>query len=176
MDEAKPAFDLVVVNPFFVIGPSLSPGLNESNRILVDMLLGRFPAIVDITWGFVDVRDVALAHVRAMEVSSAAGRYVCAADTLTVRQVVALMRDAGYASYRLPRIALDFPVGSAIVRLTSYFQPSGQGAYLRTHVGRGLRYDNGKIRRELGMQFRDVRASILETLDDLRRWGHLPPP
>ncbi len=176
MDEVKPDFDLVVVNPFFVIGPSLSPGLNESNRVLVDILLGRFPAIVDLTWGFVDVRDVALAHVRAMEVASAAGRYLCAADMLTVREVVALMREGGYGSYRLPRFGLDSRLGSAVVRLASFLMPSGQGAYLRTHVGRGLRYDNGKIRRELGMHFRDVRTSILETLLDLKRWGHLPPP
>jgi dihydroflavonol-4-reductase len=32
MDERKPAFDLVVVNPFVVIGPSLSPGLRLGFR------------------------------------------------------------------------------------------------------------------------------------------------
>ena len=176
MDHASPAFDLVVVNPFFVIGPSLSPALNESNKVLVDMLTGRFPAIVDLTWGFVDVRDVAHAHVRAMEVPGAAGRYLCVAEALTVRQLVACMRETGYGTYRLPRLGLDTPVGTQIARLVSLFQPSGQGSYLRTHLGRGFRFDNSKIRRELGMQFRDVRASILETLEDLKRWGHLPPP
>ena len=63
-------WDLVVINPFLVIGPSLTPSLNTSNKIFVDLLVGEYPVVMNLTWGMVDVRDVAEAHVKAIEVAS----------------------------------------------------------------------------------------------------------
>lgn len=176
MAAQKPAFDLVVVNPFMVIGPSLSPGLNTSNEVFVAILTGAYPGIMNFAWGFVDVRDVALAHVLAATTRAASGRYICAADTVSMREVVSILREAGYGRYRLPTARLDSALGNTLVVLGSYLRPAGIGAYLRTHVGRVPRYDNGRIRRELGLRFRDVRGTIVETVADLERWGHLKPP
>jgi dihydroflavonol-4-reductase len=36
-----------------------------------------------------------------------------------------------------------------------------------------MRFDNGKIRRELGLQFRPVETTVVDTVRDLERWGHL---
>jgi dihydroflavonol-4-reductase len=168
------SFDLVVVNPFMVVGPSLAPGLNTSNQIFVDLLQGTYPGIMNLTWGFVDVRDVALAHVLAMETPQASGRYLCAADTLTMRELVEHLGRTGYDKYKLPKLGMDCRFGDYAVKLSSYFQPKGVGSYLRTHVGRVPRYDHGKIERELGLKFRDVRATIDETMGDLASHGHLP--
>ena len=76
--------------------------------------------------------------------------------------------------YRLPRIGLDNPIGNVIVRLASRTKSEGVSSYLRTHVGRAPHYDTSKIQRELGMKFRPVAQTILETMDDLVRWKHLP--
>src|SRR6185369_10207405 len=119
-------------------------------------------------WGIVDVRDVALAHVAAMETPEAHGRYICANETLTMRQLVAMMRELGYGNgARLPTLPLDSAIGNQIVRVASYAQSSGIGTYLRTHVGRKPRFDNRKIRRELGITFRPVRTTVADTLSDL---------
>ena len=59
------------------------------------------------------------------------------------------------------------------MRLSSYFQPKGVGSYLRTHIGRVPRYDTNKIEKELGVKFRPTETSILDTLDDMARWGHV---
>ncbi|MEZ4251174.1 MAG: NAD-dependent epimerase/dehydratase family protein [Polyangiales bacterium] len=175
-DEAvtKPGFDLVVINPFLVIGPSLSPGVNTSNQVFVDLLGGTYPGIMRFTWGFVDVRDVAIAHRLAATTPEASGRYLCAADTMPMREVVELLRGAGYEGYALPKLGMDCAVGDQVVKLSSYFQPKGVGSYLRSHVGRVPRYDNAKIQRELGLRFRDVKQTILDTVADLDRLGHLP--
>jgi dihydroflavonol-4-reductase len=92
-----------------------------------------------------------------------------------MREVVSILREAGYGRYRLPTARLDSALGNALVVLGSYLRPTGLGAYLRTHVGRVPRYDNGRIQRELGLRFRDVRGTIVETVADLERWGHLKP-
>ncbi|MEO8074856.1 MAG: NAD-dependent epimerase/dehydratase family protein [Acidobacteriota bacterium] len=177
VDERAAGFDLVAINPFMVVGPSIGPGLNVSNAIFRDLLTGVFPAIMNLAWGFVDVRDVATAHVAAIEHVDATGRYICAGDVLTMKEVIAILRDAGYgAGSKLPRLPLTSPIGDLAIKLLSYTQPRGSGSYLRTHVGKVMRYDNGKIRRDLGVHFRPARESLLAAVADLVRWGHVKPP
>lgn len=173
VERERPPFQLVAINPFLVIGPSMTPALNTSNKVLADMLTGTYPGILNIAWGFVDVRDVARAHLLAMERTDASGRYLCAARTLNMREVLAVLRERGYASYKLPKRSLDSAIGNAIVRLGARFQPKGVSSYLRTHLGRVPHFDNSKIRRELGLQFRPVETSIADTVQDFIKWGHV---
>lgn len=171
--EKKPAFDVVVINPFLIVGPSLSPGLNTSNQIFVDLLAGKYPALMRLHWGFVDVRDVSDAHIRAMETPKASGRYICAGESAPMSEVVRRMRALGYTG-KLPKLSLAHGMGDLAVKLLSYAQPAGVGDYIRTHIGRVPRYDTSKIRNELGVSFRSLDTSIADTLSDLVFWGHIP--
>jgi dihydroflavonol-4-reductase len=175
VEERRPAFDLVAINPSLVVGPSMTKAVNTSNQVLVDILRGAFPAIMGLAWAVVDVRDVAAAHRLAMETPSARGRYLCAAETRTMRQIVELLARSGYAG-RVPRLGLDSPIGNRVAHLASWLQPKGIGQYLRTNLGRVPRFDHGKIVRELGLTFRPVDETLLDTVADLARWGHVPPP
>ena len=170
VEREKPTFSLVVINPFMVIGPSLAPALNTSNQIFVDILKGAYPGIMRLAWGFTDVRDVAAAHVRAMEVPEANGRYLCAGDVMTMHTLVDLLKARGWGDgHKLPSMALpDF-----VVKLASFTQASGVGSYLRTHVGRVPRYSTAKIRRDLGITFRPAADAVIDTMNDLKRWGHI---
>ena len=170
-----PRFDLVALNPFMILGPSLAPGLNVSNKIIADLVNGVYPGIVSMTWGIVDVRDVAQAHVRAADVPAAHGRYLLVQEPpVSMRTIVGWLREAGYGDgTRLPSRAMDNAVGNLLVRLNSYVQPPGVGSYLRTHIGRVPRYDASKARRELGMTLRPTRDTVLDTARDLERQGHL---
>lgn len=176
VDREKPAWDLVVINPVLVMGPSLTKALNTSNKVIADLLNGVHPGIVSLTWGIVDVREVADAHVRAMDAPEAKGRYLCAAGTMSMREVTALLASSGYAGHRLPRLGLDGAIGSAIVRLASHLQAAGVGQYLRTHVGGVPRFDTSKIQRDLGLRFRPADQTIVDAAADLVRWGHVTHP
>ena len=72
-------------------------------------------------------------------------------------------------------LGLDGSVGDMLVKLGAQFQPKGVRSYLRTHIGRVPRFDHAKIVDELGLAFRPLEESILETMDDLVKWGHLDP-
>lgn len=170
----RPAWSLVTINPFIVIGPAQTRAVNESNKIFVDLMAGAYPAIMPLTWGFVDVRDVAAAHVRALAAPDAEGRYLCAGATRSMRDVVTLLRAQGYGHTRLPKLSLESALGVKLAWLASWTQPSGVGTYLRSHLGRVPRYDTTKIRRDLGLAFLDVDTAILDTCRDLVRWGHVP--
>ncbi len=169
-------FDLVAINPVMVIGPSLTPSLNTSNQIIRDIMIGIYPGIMDLNWGFVDVRDVARAHILAMETDTASGRHLCSAEALHMREVVALLKSAGFDKYALPKIDLSGTIGTLLMKMLSFTQPKDTGMYIRTSIGRTMHYDNSKIRRELGISFMPVRESLIETVKDMVKWGHLTPP
>lgn len=175
MAREKPGFDLVVINPFLVVGPSHTAAVNTSPQSLLNILNGTYPAVMALTWGFVDVRDVAAAHLAALTRPQASGRYLCVSENLSMAQAIALMRAEGYAG-KYPRLDLSGPIGSALMKLASYSQGQGTGSYLRTHLGRVPRYDTSKAERDLGMRWRTAAQSLRDTMADLVRWGHLAAP
>jgi len=172
--STTPLFDLVVINPFLVLGPSIGPELNTTNAIFRDLLSGVYPGILALSWGLVDVRDVATAHVLAMEHPNASGRYLCAGETYNMKQVVDVLRHAGYAKWTLlPKRDFSSAFFTWLMKLLSYTQPKGTGSYLRTHLGRVMLYDNSKIQCDLGLVFRPAKESVLETVADLKQRGHV---
>ena len=171
----RPKFDLIVLNPFMVIGPSLGPSLNTTNEMIRDIICGVYPGIIDMNWGFVDVRDVAKAHILAMETETASGRYLCSAEIMHMKTLVALLKSSGFDHYPLPKINLSGKSGTLLMKVLSFTQPWDIGVYIRTNIGRTMRYDNAKIKRELGISFKPAKESIIEAVKDMVQWGHLPP-
>jgi dihydroflavonol-4-reductase len=174
VDATGIGFDLVVINPTGVIGPSLVARLNQSAALLVSLTTGEMPGIIDLSFPLVDVRDVAIAHIRAMENPEASSRYLCSAESRSVRQIIELARSAGIGDkYKLPTVSLDGRLGTSLVRFASNFQPPGTRAFLKRSLGATWNLDTSKIRRDLGIVFRDLDQTIVEALHDLDRWGHL---
>jgi len=175
MDQQKPQFDLVVINPFLVIGPALNnTDINTSNQVFKDILDGKFPGIMKIGWGFVDVRDVAAAHVLVIQKKEAAGRYVCANRTMWMKEVCELLRNR-YPNYPIPKFDLACSFGNVAVLLGSYFEKGGTGSYIRTNLGKFPQFDHSKIM-NLGLEFRDLNQTIFDTCDDLIGKGHIQKP
>jgi len=73
------SFELAVVNPGAIFGPSLLlPNESSSTDIIKMMLQGKMPALPNIGFGAVDVRDVASLHLLAATKPEAKGqRYLC---------------------------------------------------------------------------------------------------
>lgn len=175
LESHAPAFDLVALNPFLVIGPSHTDRLNTSNAIIADIGRGQYPAVLALQWGVVDVRDVAAAHLLALDGAVPSDRYLLAADRLTMADLVTRMRRLGYGR-RLPRLDMRGTVGTAVMKLASYTQPGAVGSYLRTHLGRPVAFDTGPSREVLGLPYRPLDRTLEETFADLARWGHLDGP
>jgi len=69
----KKKTELSVINPSAVLGPTLTNDIGTSNEFVRQILVGKVPAAPRLHIGFVDVRDVAKAHILAMENNNAAG-------------------------------------------------------------------------------------------------------
>ncbi|XP_020549363.1 tetraketide alpha-pyrone reductase 1-like isoform X1 [Sesamum indicum] len=90
--------DLVVMHPGLVLGPLLQPTLNWSSEAFLDMIKGKevFPV-----YRFVDVRDVAYAHIMAFENPSASGRYCLVGNILNHPKTLQML-DKLYPSLNIP--------------------------------------------------------------------------
>ncbi|KAF2425366.1 hypothetical protein EJ08DRAFT_403470 [Tothia fuscella] len=81
VEKENPGFTLSTICPPYIFGP-VAPWLNSrdsvntSNQFFVSLLQGGWKNKLPPTgvWFYTDVRDVALAHVRAMEVPEADGK------------------------------------------------------------------------------------------------------
>ena len=71
MDGHNVEFDLVVINPTGVVGSSIVSLINQTHEFFSNMTKGEYPRIIGFEFPFVDVRDVAKAHILAMETPQA---------------------------------------------------------------------------------------------------------
>jgi len=103
MADSQDHWDLVVINPALVIGPTVSgkstSGTHEIFRQLGDgnMKAGAPPFEV----GMVDVRDVAEAHIRAAYIKRAAGRHIVFNE---------VQSPLGLANYLTEKYGTDYPL------------------------------------------------------------------
>jgi len=171
----KNKIDLVVINPFMVIGPSLTESNTPSNSTLLHLIDKSTPALVDLCWCFVDVRDVATAHIRAIQEEKASGRYICANQTYKMTDFAQYIRTKfpNYAS-NLPSLDLTSKFGVGLTKFVSYFQSGQVGDYLRTNLGRTPQVDNNKVKSDLKMTFIPLEQSFEDLINDFIKWGHLP--
>jgi len=94
MEDIKPGFDLVVINPTLIIGPLLQPSINASTEYILDYLTGKKLQIPNTSMSFVDVRDVAMAHLICFENLKASGRYLCVAKAERWKEWCDVLREA----------------------------------------------------------------------------------
>ncbi|XVE58801.1 hypothetical protein DITRI_Ditri04bG0198000 [Diplodiscus trichospermus] len=84
--------DLVVLNPGYVIGPLLQPTVNSTSEEILAFTKGK-RSVVASSYPFIDVRDVAYAHVQAFEIPSAAGRYCLVDRVVCFTKVLKTLRE-----------------------------------------------------------------------------------
>ncbi|MDH5608827.1 MAG: aldehyde reductase [Cyclobacteriaceae bacterium] len=86
-------FELVTVNPSYVLGPALDPDFSASMLLIKKMLDGDMPGAPRMWVNIVDVRDVAAMHLLAMEHPQAAGkRFICSAGGLYLLEIGQILR------------------------------------------------------------------------------------
>lgn len=80
IEQEKPGFDLATICPTYVFGPALQEvtslkNLNGTSQIYYDLFNGDMKELTSpFVWIWVDVRDVAKAHVAALEKPEAGGK------------------------------------------------------------------------------------------------------
>ena len=95
--ESNPSFKLTVINPVGVIGPMLSNDIGTSNLFVKKILDGSTPGNPGLHIGFVDVRDVARAHVDSIKNEKSDNkRIILSKDEIWVSELSEILRNLGY--------------------------------------------------------------------------------
>ena len=94
---AQSTTKLAVINPAGVFGPTLSDDIGVANAFVLQVIDGKVPGCPKLHLGFVDVRDVAAAHILAMQKPEADGeRFIISEREYWFREFSAVLRAAGY--------------------------------------------------------------------------------
>lgn len=159
--------ELAVVNPAFVLGPLLDRETGTSAELIRTMMKGRLPVVPDITFGIVDVRDVARAHLQAMTVPAAAGRrFILSGGSLSMMEIGrAIARAEPSLRMRMPKMVLpDFVVRAAAM-------VAAQARAAVPELGRQKILATEAAEETLGMDFRPPDQAIASMVHSLMKLG-----
>ncbi|MCB0876141.1 MAG: aldehyde reductase [Solirubrobacterales bacterium] len=166
VDERDARTRLAVVNPGAIIGPALSDDVSFSLE-LIERLLKGMPAVPKLGFSFVDVRDVADLHVRAMEQPAAGGkRYIATDRFMWMADVGAILRE------RLGDRARKVPTRTApnlMVKVMSLFDPGVRT--IVSELDQRPEYSSEPARTQLGWSPRPIEDSVTETAESLFEYG-----
>ncbi|GJL91405.1 NAD-dependent epimerase/dehydratase family protein [Hyphococcus sp.] len=156
---------LTTINPSLVLGPPLDDDIGASLDLVRLFLKGAYPAVPPASFPIVDVRDVAEAHVRALETPETGGRrLIASADTLSLKAVGDVLRDAyPDRARKIPSRVL--PVW--LVRILAQFDRSL--ASVTPDLDSVPIADSSYVTALTGVQFRPAREAILASAAALDR-------
>ncbi len=105
---ADAGLPVVIVNPSAPVGAGdIKP--TPTGQMIVDYMKGRMPAYIDTGMNLIDVDDVAIGHLLAMERGRQGERYILGNKNLMLREIFELLsRLAGIPAptIQLPRLAI----------------------------------------------------------------------
>ena len=158
--------ELSVINPVGIFGPALGPDYATSVEIVQRFLDGAVPICPHISFGGVDVRDVADLHLRAMISPAAKGeRFLAVAG-----DVIKLIDVAMILKKRLGPIARRVPTREMpdwLVRLLARFIPDLR--LIALELGNVRNLTNAKAKRILNWTPRSNEDCIVATAESLQR-------
>ncbi|WP_432240084.1 SDR family oxidoreductase [Herbaspirillum robiniae] len=163
--------ELSAINPVAVLGPVLGPDFSHSIRLVKYMLDGQ-PGCLKINSGFVDVRDVADLHLRAMTDPAAAGeRFLAiAGESMWMIELAQILRSRlGAAAHKVPTKVLP----NWVARLAARKDPTMRAAM--PLLGINMNASGEKAARLLGWSPRPREEAVLATAESLIRLGLVEP-
>lgn len=162
--------ELAVVNPVGVFGPVLGPDYSTSILLIQRLMDGAMPGCPKLSFGVVDVRDVADLHLRAMTNPAAKGeRFLSVAgDFMSIHEIAQVLKNRmGDAAKRVPTRELP----NWLVRVASLTDPAVK--LILPELGKRKNATNEKARRVLGWAPRSNEESIVATAESLLKLGLL---
>ncbi|KAI7504748.1 NAD(P)-binding protein [Hortaea werneckii] len=159
LEKEKPNFSIATMCPPLVLGPIVHylnslDALNTSNQRVRDIMMGKAKDEIPPTGTFiwVDVRDLALCHVLAMEKEGAANKRFFITTGYFSNKEIAEIIGKNFPQYKEGLPSASTPGGG---------YPE-EGVY---------KIDNSNVVNTLGVKFRPLEESIVDTVKSLQAVG-----
>lgn len=171
---ARSGLPVVIVNPTAPVGErDIKP--TPTGQILVDFMQGRMWAYLDTGMNLIDVDDVAVGHLRAMERGRAGERYILGNRNLTLQQIFDMLSQLTGIS--APRLKIPRHVVLPLAHLNKWLadyvtqQPPRiplEGVRMAKYR---MHYDCNKAIRELALPQTPVEVSLEKAVKWFRIHG-----
>ncbi|MGM0613206.1 MAG: SDR family oxidoreductase [Bacteroidota bacterium] len=161
---------LAVINPGFVIGPSLTKRKDSTSiNFMISFLNGEFKmGVPELYFGVVDVRDVAQAHVNAALNENAEGRYIMVSETKSTLDMAKILQNHLGNSYPIPKKKLP----KAMLYLAGPFAGFSR-KFIKKNIGIPVYFDNSRAKRQLDIDYTPVDKALKEQADQVIQDGLL---
>ena len=160
--------ELSAVNPVGVLGPVLGPDYSHSIHFLQNMMEGKMPGCPKVNSSYVDVRDVADLHIRAMTDPAAKGhRFIATAgESIWMVEVARILKqNMGALAEKVN--AKELP--NTLVRVAALTNPVAKA--ILPFLGVVMNTTNEKAVSLLGWSPRSTEEAITATAESLIRLG-----
>lgn len=157
VEKEAPDIRMTAINPGFVLGPPLDDNFGTSMKTIKRLLSAKDPALPQVGFASVDVRDVAAAHVGAIDNPETHG--------LRILVVERFLWFADIAE----AIAKAFPKRKIVTRLAPNWLIRFLGLFdqqIRTIsplLGKRFTVSNGRAKELLALNLNDTRRSVVES-------------
>jgi dihydroflavonol-4-reductase len=163
LEESK-KFELTVINPVAVTGPMLTSDIGSSNDFLLKLISGSMPACPKIHMGYIDVRDVAKAHIFSMTEDKTNGeRIIVSENEMFFAEVGKTLNEAGFKKSPTKEMP------NFLVKIMSLFV--GELKTLLSALNRKGDIDKTKAKSFFNWDYISTEQSVTETAQQLQDMG-----
>lgn len=157
-------FDFTVINPVAVTGPMLTSDIGTSNDLLVKLANGSIPACPRTHMGFIDVRDVAKAHIFSMKSEATNNERIIVSDKeMFFVEMGRVLNDAGFK--KSPTIEMP----NLMVRFMAFFIKELSGVV--GSLGKKVTTDKSKAKTLFNWDYVPAEDSAIEATEQLVSMG-----
>lgn len=164
MANSQNQWTLAVINPAFVLGPSLSKTSDSESLVFIKNIIdGKFrTGAPKLYFGFVDVRDVAKAHIAAAENLQVEGRHILCNESASMMEMVEIIEKLYPKKYKLPLMTapkLLMQLMGPMFGVTKKF--------VKRNVGYPLQFDNSKSIQSLGINYYPLENTLQDMIEKM---------
>ena len=172
---AQQGLPVVIVNPTAPVGVGdIKP--TPTGQIIVDFMKGRMFAYIETGMNLIDVDDVAIGHVRAMERGRIGERYILGNQNLMFREMCQMLSQV--TGVAVPRVRLPWKgviplahVNTWIANHVTHKTPRIPLEGVRMAKYR-MHYDCTKARKELDLPQTSVETALKKAVQWFRQFGY----
>jgi len=151
-EENKGKIELVTINPCLIIGPPLIMKGFTSGDIVKAILLGGMPELMQMYVNWVDVREVAAAHLKAVNAKDG-NRYIIAGENYKMKEISVMLKE-WYGQYGY----------NVVTEESSQEYP----------FSKKQNANNKKSQSELGIKYRPIKESLTDMIETMIRNNLVP--
>lgn len=169
ISKSQNRWDLITINPGFILGPSLS---NRTDSFSIDFMLsllnGKMKSGVPaLSFPLVDVRDVAKAHILGAFTLNASGRHIVISGKSPFYLEIAEVIKNEYGD-KYPTPTKNVP--NFILYIVAPFMKM-KWSFLKNSLGIRAELDNSYSKKDLGMSYRPIKETIIDQVRQITNDG-----